>query len=452
MARRKRTINDNNKVKREPEKVLTISNDIVDPLLNPPEEKESEFTYQEKVPDWVANAINSNEPLQITNDENLVGKLVDVPLHPEASEITNPVQASMDNLNASRLEKKILFEKGQFQRDSLAIEKEKFLQRRLARAIPVPNLPSKFSPYPEEIRVSYFPYNAQELEDMNNPEIPTYEKYLVALEGIKTEGITPADLTFSDFLYIGDARHLQAMGDNVSFRYPYFCKHCMCPGVFNFKLNKVSFAELEVKLPLRVRFYSFPDDEFQFLPHTIGDVITLMKTDKYWRKIGEEYITNSDDERIINDMAINASRCISHSWEDAYLKFLEASENPKDRMIFSSIEKALYHGTEPIKFRCIIPTDKKLQSEMAQEAAKLMNGISVGDISTITPNDESKNELPPWMQVHIAGENNNNNNTAPEKIVIKRCGAENQIDILAGDVIIPFCRNDNDMEYGILGI
>lgn len=435
--------------KPEQETVLTISKaSVEDTELNPPKKEEPvEDSSVEKLPDWMGEAIRDKDAELILEGQE-EQKLTDIPLTPPATEV-NPIKESFEELNAAQAEKKALFEQRKAQNDLLAYERERFLTRRRSRAILVPEVPSKRKTYPVDATIAYLPYNVQDLEDMNNPEIPLFERYLVALDGMQTSGMTPLDLTFNDFLFICDARQLQALGTDVSFRYPYVCTSCNRTGVISFKLNQVEFNELECNLPIKVRFHSFPDEEFRFIPHTIGDTITLMKNDVYWRRLGQEYLVTDDGDRIVDDMAINASRCISHPWETAYYMFLEASENPQDRAIFDQIDKLLDHGMKPLKFRCIIPTEnKQMQNELAIQAAALVNGVASGELSTTTPNDETpENEMPPWVQVHFEG--SGNKNMPVEKI--KRCGATNQIDVLVGDIIIPFRKHRVDLEYGILG-
>ncbi|MDE7347160.1 MAG: hypothetical protein K2N48_10545, partial [Muribaculaceae bacterium] len=326
----------------EPETVLTISKNaaIVDADLNPPKKEEPnppiEGGVAEKLPDWMGNAIK-NKDVELVLEGSEESDTKEIPLTPPPAPDLNPIQESFAELNAAQLEKKLLFEQRRAQNSLLAQEREKFLARRKSRAIPVHEVPSGRKTYPVDATISYLPYNVQDLEDMNNPEIPLFEKYLIGLEGFQTTNMTPLDLTFNDFLFICDARQLQAMGEDISFCYPYVCTSCNRPGVISFKLNQVEFNELECSLPIRVRFHTFPDEEFRFVPHTIGDTITLMKNDVYWRKLGKDYLLDEEGDRIVNEMAINASRCISHPWETAYYMFLEASENPQDRAIFDQI-------------------------------------------------------------------------------------------------------------------
>lgn len=440
----------------EPETVITINrSSIEDPDINPSPEQKSPVSdlggQKEKLPDWMINAIeNPDEELIVTDNPDLIGTKVEeensvnIPLSPEKVDDLNPVQASTNDLEASRLEKKILFEKGQFQKEAISFERQRYADMRRGRAIPVPEVPSHGKSYPKDTVISYLPYNVQDLEDINNPELPDYEKYLITLEGIKTTNITPLDLTYPDYLFICDTRHLQAMGEDITFRHPYVCSTCKQAGVHKFHLNSVEFDELKIDLPLRVRFHTFPKEEFSFIPHTIGDIITLMKNDKYWRKLGEVYLQTENGNRVVDLASINACRCISHPWDEAYIKFLEASENPKDRRIFYEIDKALYHGTKPIKFRCKIPEDEKTRKVMAMEAAGLINGVAEGDISVDTPNITE--DLPPWARVHFPNSGSGDKSSTAKKV----CNAINQIDVSDGDIILPFCDHRVDLEYGIL--
>ena len=445
------------------ETVLSLKPGSVDDMLNAPTQGNAASTQHPRIPrvddpsvmkpieGWLAEAIASGEELHVTDDPALVGTRTEqkheiVPAL-DGNDVPPPIKQAMDDLNATRLEKRELLAKAKFSQDSLHKEREFYSQQRPRRAIQVPDVPSGKIMYPENAAISYTPYNVQDIEDINNPDVPLYDKYRIMLEGIYTLGMTPLELTFSDFTFVGDARHLQALGDSY-FEYPYVCKTCGKPGLHTFHLSDVGFATMPAtSIPLHVRFHTFPDEVFLFAPHTIGDVMHLLKTDKYWRSMGEEYLSSKPGDRRIDTIAVNACRCISHPWEDAYFKLLQASENPDDRAIMREIGKALYHGSEPLKFSCRIPIDKRKQKEMEQTTAKVVNGIMSGEYSVDTPNNP--HEMPPWMQAHIDGPAANPVEGQP-KTGLKMCGAENTIDVVAGDIIIPFRRRPINMEYGIL--
>ena len=442
----------------KPETVLVIQSSVEDPLLNGPDAREpvkkpnipmipraTDPANETPLPDWMGAAIASDAELRLTDDPALVGTLV---TEGEGdSPPPSPVQSALDDLDTTRLEKKELLARANYMSASLKEERDFYRQQRARRAILVPELPSNRKLYPEDARVSYAPYTVQDLEDINNNDIPLYQKYLIMLEGIYTVGMTPLELTFADFTFICDTRHIQALEDAI-FRYPYICSACGQTGTHQFNLTEVGFAFLKREMPLHVRFHSFPDEIFVFVPHTIGDVLHLMKSDQYWRKMGEDYVVSEDGKRILDRVAVNACRCISHPWVDAYYKIMQASENPADRNILTEIGRMLYHGSEPIKFKCDIPLDKNLRGKMAETTANLVNGLVSGELSTITPNEESQpsKTIPPWMQVHRQEEEG-----AEPRTRIKVCGAPNEIDVVAGDIIIPFRRSTINMEYGILG-
>ncbi len=438
---------------REPEKVLTIQPGREDDILNPVKgeapkpagiPKPDDPAHMKPLEDWMADAIHSREPLVVTDDPALAGtRVVDAQVAPTGvpANVPAPLQAAFDDLNVTRLEKRELLDQARLTKSSLAVEREYYRNQRQRRAIPVPAVPSGCATYPEGALISYSPYSVADIEAINNPDVPLYQKYEIMLEGIYTLGMSPLELTFSDFTFIGDTRHLQSLGDS-SFRYPYVCKSCGRPGIAEFHLSDVSFTTLEdIELPLKVRFHTFPDEIFVFMPHTIGDVMHLIKTDRYWRKMGAEYLVTDEGNQIIDTMAVNACRCVSHPWEVSYFNFLQASENPEDRAIMRELGKALYHGSDPIKFRCRIPLDKTKQKEMAAVTADIVQGVMSGELSTETPNPDT--EMPKWMEAHLDA-------PATKKGGIKVCGAENTVDVVAGDILIPFRRTPVNLEYGIL--
>lgn len=446
------------------ETVLSLKPGNVDDILNMPSQADAASTPHTGIPraddpsimqpieQWMADAIASGEELVVTDNPDLVGTRTeqkrDVVPSLDGTDVPPPIRNAFDDLNATRLEKKELLAKAKFSQDSLQREREFYSQQRQRRAIQVPEVPSGKIMYPETVAISYTPYNVQDIEDINNPDVPLYDKYRIMLEGIYTLGMTPLELTFSDFTFIGDARHLQALGESY-FEYPYVCKVCGRPGLHTFHLSDIEFATIKAaSLPLNVRFHTFPDEVFLFVPHTIGDVMHLLKTDKYWRTMGEEYLASKSGDKRIDTIAVNACRCISHPWEDAYFKLLQASENPDDRAIMREIGKALYHGSEPIKFKCRIPLDKRKQKEMEQVTATAVNGVMSGEYSMDTPNNP--HDMPPWMQAHLDAPADPSNPQA--KTGLKTCGAENTVDVVAGDILIPFRRRPINLEYGILTV
>lgn len=435
---------------RKPEKVLTIQPGREDDILNQPPVNTSprpsgipradDPAQGQPLDDWMVDAINSGEKLVITDDPALAGTRVDEAGIPAG--LPTPIRDSFNSLTASKLEKKELLYKAQLAKDALSMEREYYRTQRQRRAIQITDVPSGRLLYPEDVFISYAPYSVADIEAINNPDTSLYQKYEIMLEGVYTIGMNPLELTFSDFTFIGDTRHLQALGDSF-FRYPYVCKSCGRPGVAEFHLSDVTFAMLEVEeLPLKVRFHTFPDEIFLFMPHTIGDVMNLIKSDRYWRKMGAEYLVTDEGNQIIDTMAVHACRCVSHPWEVAYFNFLQASENPEDRAILREISRILYHGSDPLTFKCRIPLDKKKQKEMAEVTASIVRDVVSGELSTDTPNPDR--EVPDWMKVHM------DTPAAKAPGGIKVCGAENTVDVLAGDILVPFRRRPLNMDYGIL--
>lgn len=446
----------NTEEKHEPETVMVIQSSVEDPLLNSPPKKEEKPKHtgpiprpddpaiMQDIPEWMAAAIHSTDELQVIEDHSKgLGPTYRVEDKPNAPA---PIQSEFDDLDNTRLEKKELLARAKFMQDSIKKEREFYSQQRARRAVLIPEVPSDKLMYSEDTTISYMPYTVQDLEDINNEDVPLYNKYLIMLEGIYTTGMTPLELTFSDFTFIGDTRHLQAMGD-AYFKYPYVCSSCRREGLYQFTLGEVGFQTLKGPLPLKVRFHTFPDEIFMFVPHTIGDILHLMKADKYWRKMGEDYIISESGKKILDRIAINACRCISHPWAESYFRLLEASENPLDRAIISDIGRLLYHGSEPIKFRCEIPLDKSAQARMAEITTGVVNDVVAGNLSVVTPNEEqNKEDIPPWLLAHM----DDGEKPKARPGGLKKCGAVNEIDVVAGDIIIPFRRRPINLEYGIL--
>jgi hypothetical protein len=436
----------------------------------------SRVSNNEKNPFVPDSAINP----QVATQEvyNSISNPSDAPAIPEwvkkaYTEEVDPVKKAMSELETARLEKAEQVSRANVASLQLKKAEDDAFNKKKEDGllIPVKQVPSLGKIYPDGYEIYYSRHNTRDFEDLNNSDLRRYDQYKILLEGIICRGIKNTDLTFHDFNFISVLRRLESQGA-VKFRHPYQCTTCMRRGVHEFTLSDVEFTPLEVNLPIIVRFHSFPEEIFKFVPYTIGDILRLIENKRYYRiRAGKNFIYTENGDKVIDSIAIFACSCISHQWQDAYDKLMKCGVDPRDREIILSIDRKLLHDIAPITFSCRIPFDLAEANKMKNEAEELVRGVVTGELSTTSPQidypEEFAEEQPDLdeeqeddVEDNDEQESTQKNNTGTVKEVplwlqnIEKqkyvCGAENKIDVSGRDIIIPFRESDDDTEYGIL--
>lgn len=300
--------------------------------------------------------------------------------------------------------------------------------------VPVHYLPTqKTNLFDSKGTVFYQCYTYGDYEDINNGNLELQDRYTIMLQGIKCTSLeSNLLLPACDFGYISVLRRLEANGTR-KFSVPYKCRTCGQLGVYNFTLDDIRYKDIDVKFPMKVRLYSYPEEIFEFTLPTIGDIIFLLKQDIYYKRNPEdegEYLFNEYDERVPDKLAQLASSCVSHSYEDAYDKFFYMKDG-RDFDILNTVYSKLNPGLEMFKFKCdlhlpLTEDEKKIQEENNKKYEMLRS---------------KHGTLPSFMEYL--------NKMGSEKV----CGAENYVTIEGGDtIILPFREYEDNNEYGILSI
>jgi hypothetical protein len=196
-------------------------------------------------------------------------------------------------------------------------------------------LPSKGLSYPPGTTISYCPYTFGEIKKISGSKVGTELAFKMVLEGLKVKGMTPEELTLSDFLYIGLLRKISTIGE-MKFRVQYYCEGCSQAIVMNTSTKDIDFDDLMMpRLPIVAKLKK---SEMKFMPLTLGGFFGLLKLSK---------------ER--DTVTTLASTCTSHEFKDAYKLIYEADR--EDGRTLTQVDKLLYHGIKPIKNKCINKID-----------------------------------------------------------------------------------------------
>ena len=320
---------------------------------------------------------------------------------------------------------------------SLKIKKKHFIIRRKCVKIkkntlwiPVKGAPSNNKVYQVENNLYYRKYTYSDYEDINNTDIPLVDQYTLALDGIKCKALSNILLLpYYDFVYVSIIRRLEAQGTR-EFQVPYLCNSCGQIGSYKFTLDTIDFSSCDRELPIKARLRSYPDEIFEFQPHTIGDVIFLMREDKYYRKKTDgEYLSDITGSYIPDELSILSCSCVSHSREDAYRLFNEINHK-QDHATLKEIKQVLNFGIKPFSFKCdlYLPKEDKDKDVIQKENEEKLKVLGDGERG-----------VSPFLKLLKHMQEN------------KKCEGENIVDILGGDVLIlPFRELDDDIKYGIL--
>jgi len=237
----------------------------------------------------------------------------------------------------------------------------------------IKDLPSKYLSYPENSRILADTYSYGEIKRLSDSKLPLDLQYEILLEGNNTENFNKNDITFFDFIYINVLRKLSSM-KSPSFSVSVDCPKCHKTSSFDFGLEKLSFSELEIpKLPIVIDFISI--GKLEFMPLTIGDFVSLIKSDKYYQKDDNKYILDTEGKKLRDSVALMAAQCSSLPFDTAYQTITNLKDDD-DIKLLEQVDGLLEHGIEPLKVTCkqkIGEVPKEITDYM--EKRKSLNGV-----------------------------------------------------------------------------
>jgi hypothetical protein len=292
----------------------------------------------------------------------------------------------------------------------------------------VSSLPSEFKCYPEGVEVRYSNYEFDDFEIINNDLVDLYDRYAQMLKGIVTKGMSKQSLTFGDFLFISVQRKLNAFGAKT-FKIPYWCPHCKQDGEYTFSLEDIAFEGLKYAMPLKVRFYSYPDEEYLFQPHTIGDVLMMLENEVYYQYTEDGVLVQDVQGNPIQDVkSVLASSCVNLDFNTAYQRIASISDY-RDYETLTQLSSILYHGLSPFEFTC-----QNIVKFIPSDSSKQVNENNVSNKEE--KEDDSNSPILPFSFL--------DDDTV-------KCNHNLRLDIKKENVlVIPFRESTESNEYGII--
>lgn len=196
-------------------------------------------------------------------------------------------------------------------------------------SISVIDLPSKFLSYPKGCEIRYRPYVFGEIKKFNQSKLTVREEIDYVLAGITTS-FDKMGLTFSDVLYMGLLRKISTFGTTSS-TVTYQCNHCSTINDKVIQNDEFEFSDLEVSaLPI---ILSLGEKDYNFMPCTVGQYFEL------------------EEKGLFQDtVAVLATMCCNHSYDDAYEVFYHVHQDDVDRL--DKVDAYLYHGVKPLDGVC----------------------------------------------------------------------------------------------------
>lgn len=291
------------------------------------------------------------------------------------------------------------------------------------------SLPSEFKCYPEGVEIRYSNYEFDDFEIINNDLVDLYDRYAQMLKGIVTKGMPKQSLTFGDFLFISVQRKLNAFGAKT-FKIPYWCPHCKQDGEYTFSLEDIAFEGLQHTMPLKVRFYSYPDEEYLFQPHTIGDVLMMLENEVYYQYTEDGVLVQDVQGNPIQDVkSILAASCVNLDFNTAYQRIASISDY-RDYETLTQLSSILYHGLSPFEFTC-----QNIVKFIPSDSSKQVNK----DIADSNEIDEDETPDSPILPFAFLDDDT------------VKCNHNLRLDIKKENVlVIPFRESTESNEYGII--
>ena len=192
----------------------------------------------------------------------------------------------------------------------------------------ITDLPSKFIPYPDNVKIYYRPYTYKDLDDFNDSNVDLLARLRFILEGIKTRGMPKEDITLGDFLFIALYRRISSLGTTrfqIKIERPDFVT------TVSFSFENIEFEDLQA--PMLPVVAEVSGVECHFRPLTIGQFLELLAK--------EIMPGHKDYER-----ACLAAQMCNADFSTAYN--LVNNAVGQDLVILNEVDKLLYHSTLPL--------------------------------------------------------------------------------------------------------
>lgn len=195
----------------------------------------------------------------------------------------------------------------------------------------VTDLPSKFIPYPEGVKIYYRPYTYKDLDDFNDSNVDLLARLRFILEGIKAHGMPKENITLGDFLFIALYRRISSLGTNrfqIKIERPDFVTST------SFSFENIEFEDLQA--PMLPVIAEVSGVECHFRPLTIGQFLELLQ---------REIMPGHKDYT----RACLAAQMVNIDFDSAYN--LVNNAVGQDLVILNEVDKLLYHSTLPLNVR-----------------------------------------------------------------------------------------------------
>jgi len=201
----------------------------------------------------------------------------------------------------------------------------------------VGSLPSRSLSYPKNCEILYRPYTFGEIKKINQSKNASLkQQFDQVLTGIDCS-FDKMELTVSDALYIGLLRKLSTLS-KIRVRFRYKCNKCKNEPEYTMDSQDLEFDDLlsdyddsSAQLPI-VGEFSF--GELEFVPLTLNN----------YYKMVDKGLEHDESAKI-------AYECNNKDFEEVFQLINNMSDH-EDMILLDEIDKMIYHGLKPVKFRC----------------------------------------------------------------------------------------------------
>ena len=221
----------------------------------------------------------------------------------------------------------------------------------------VTQLPSNFGFYPKNTKIWFYPMTTKEVELLNDSNLDSKKLFENNLANIKTEGINPEELTFSDFIFISLQRRLYSQTEILC------TLNSTCPKCGKRIIEEFNFSEIEFENPKDARLQSCELGDYEVVmgPITIGSMLKMLDSeegisaiDTYAHCIRE--IKQKPKDESLLDNFINGFKK-EKTQEEIANEFLLAREIiantwGEERLVLNYIDSLQDHGIKPKKVVC----------------------------------------------------------------------------------------------------
>lgn len=223
------------------------------------------------------------------------------------------------------------------------------------------DMPSKFLPYPDGVRIFYRPYTFDEITTFSQSMVDMDERLRFVMQGILVKGMDKMRLTVSDWMYLGLLRKISSFGtESFTVTVPADAEQGRLAHTARIPVSRISVTDLSV--PALPAVMVLDGTESTFSPLDVGRFMDLMHKlrAELRAEMAEKMAAAGGGALNVDNLPVDESemrepttselmayQCTSSDPGDVLPKVKAATRS--ELLDLQDMDAAFYHRTDPVR-------------------------------------------------------------------------------------------------------